>query len=230
MSEDKAAILERKREIMKAKFAPIREKLAAKRAIVRAKIKEVMHRKAEAKLIKTGVKKCTKCGETKPYTEFGESETSRDGRQSYCKKCRDRLGDKIRKFNLRFRIKHHISTRVSKQIAARLLPKGYTRDLETYLGYTIPELIRKLNADLAPQGLNLRQAIEQGWHLDHKRPLSSFKVVLMTDEEFRKCWAISNLEMIPAEENLAKGSKYAEIEAEVGEEEETEDSDVADHS
>jgi len=36
----------------------------------------------------TGAKKCTKCGETKPVSEFHRSQRLRDGRDIYCKACR----------------------------------------------------------------------------------------------------------------------------------------------
>lgn len=36
-----------------------------------------------------GMKRCTKCGETKALAEFHRSVSSRDGRASRCKDCRN---------------------------------------------------------------------------------------------------------------------------------------------
>jgi hypothetical protein len=41
------------------------------------------------------------------------------------------------------------------------------------------------------------------WHVDHIRPVSSFKL----PEEIRACWALSNLRPLFAEKNQAKGAK-----------------------
>ena len=63
--------------------------------------------------------------------------------------------------------------------------------------------------------MKLRKCLNEGWHIDHIYPLSKFNVIPKGREkdatvdwdEFKKCWAISNLVAIPAEENLAKGAK-----------------------
>jgi 5-methylcytosine-specific restriction endonuclease McrA len=41
-------------------------------------------------------KRCTHCGETKPFDEFGMHPTTRDGRQSWCKVCTREAARKIR--------------------------------------------------------------------------------------------------------------------------------------
>lgn len=45
------------------------------------------------------------------------------------------------------------------------------------------------------------------WHLDHIIPQSSFKFTNMQQEEFLKCWSLSNLRPLSKIENLKKGSK-----------------------
>jgi hypothetical protein len=46
-----------------------------------------------------GMKRCSKCGEKKPFSEFNNRQSSRDGKQSYCRLCQedDRL---LRAYNL----------------------------------------------------------------------------------------------------------------------------------
>jgi len=45
-------------------------------------------------------KRCTKCGEEKPITEFGRRKQSKDGYQSHCKQCRAEAQREWRKHNI----------------------------------------------------------------------------------------------------------------------------------
>lgn len=45
------------------------------------------------------------------------------------------------------------------------------------------------------------------WHIDHIQPVSSFKFLAAGDQEFRACWAMSNLRPLWAGENIRKGAK-----------------------
>jgi hypothetical protein len=87
--------------------------------------------------------------------------------------------------------------------------------LEKYRGYKITWLVKHLRNDLKGREGNsrkLRDALNEGYHIDHIRPLSLYQVVdekgEVNWEEFQDCWAVENLSAITAEENLAKGSKY----------------------
>lgn len=46
------------------------------------------------------------------------------------------------------------------------------------------------------------------WQIDHIIPHSSFKYTSMEDEEFKKCWALSNLRPLNSKANNLKGSKH----------------------
>jgi hypothetical protein len=45
------------------------------------------------------------------------------------------------------------------------------------------------------------------WHIDHIRPISSFKITGIDCEDFKKCWSLSNLQPLWAFDNLSKGTK-----------------------
>ena len=45
------------------------------------------------------------------------------------------------------------------------------------------------------------------WHIDHKIPKSHFKYEIAEDPEFKKCWALENLQPLWAIENYRKGDK-----------------------
>jgi hypothetical protein len=45
------------------------------------------------------------------------------------------------------------------------------------------------------------------WHVDHIKPISSFSIVEMGDDEFMKCWCLNNLQPMWGEENIRKSNK-----------------------
>jgi len=168
--------------------------------------------------------KCVKCGKKKLPDDFGFNyvQTAK-GRikepQSYCKECKAGLSKKRREINVAARIKHHMMTRIEEQLQD-LVPQGMAAELDKYLDYRIISLVRHLTEELKErEGKKLRAALQEGYHIDHIRPLSSFnvtrtvikggnKIRVIDWDEFKKCWAIENQRAISAEENLAKGAKW----------------------
>lgn len=174
-------------------------------------------------------KKCIKCRSWRPRQDiemedgtlkkkgFGDHNSS-DGLQSICFRCKNDANTKSRERNVSARIRHHTATRCLTQLG-EMAPEGFTKDLEDHLGYRIRLLVRHLSADLKEReghGRKLKDALNEGYHIDHIKPLSSFNVIVKSAgmgstvdwDEFRRCWAIENLSAIPAHENLAKGAKY----------------------
>jgi hypothetical protein len=45
------------------------------------------------------------------------------------------------------------------------------------------------------------------WHVDHVKPISSFSITEMGDEEFMECWSLNNLQPMWGEENIRKSNK-----------------------
>lgn len=186
-------------------------------------------------------KKCIKCRAWKPRfniwdkdeTEggvivakkaFGDHPDSGDGLQSICYLCKNQANADKRNKDVKTRLRHHIATRCLTHLGD-LAPEGFTRDLEDYLGYKIAALVRHLRTDLrAREGekRKLLEALNEGYHIDHIRPLSSFRIIVpegspLEDFQdridwgvFKECWAMDNLTAIPADENLAKGASYDE--------------------
>jgi hypothetical protein len=46
-----------------------------------------------------------------------------------------------------------------------------------------------------------------GWHVDHIKPISSFNIIEIADEEFMKCWGLDNLQPLWGMENIRKSNK-----------------------
>lgn len=149
---------------------------------------------------------------------FGKHKDSGDGLQSICYACKNVMNNKARNQNVTARIRHHTATRCLTQLGKTLTPKNFVAQLEDYLGYKISTLVRCLGADLKRREgrhRKLRDALNEGYHIDHIKPLSSYKVIVGRGEEatidwdaFRECWRMDNLTAIPGLENLQKGAKY----------------------
>ncbi len=177
-------------------------------------------------------KKCIKCRTWRPREDltdesdghiskrqFGLHESSSDGLQSICYSCKNVANTKARSKNSSQRVRHHTGTRCMTQLG-KLAPPHFVKNMEDYLGYKIVSLVKALGKDLKEregEKRKLRDALNEGYHIDHIVPLSSFEVIISTEthegskitvdwDVFRKCWAIDNLRAIPAEENLAKGA------------------------
>lgn len=161
------------------------------------------------------LKKCPKCGSKKPATNefFDVKQDSADGLQSYCKACKSELHRRKRQVNITFRIRHHFTTRIRDQLGVNCPEVLGRKELNELLGYKIADLRKYLDQLVQrDHNINIRIAMTEGYHIDHIKPLVSFHCTEVESPEglknFRDCWAISNLELIPAEENLAKGAKY----------------------
>ena len=185
----------------------------------------------KVKVDKRLYKKCIKCREWKPRVDvlddngevkikhgFG-AHNSEDGFQAICFACKNIANTKSRQKNVSARIRHHTATRCLTQLGERA-PSGLSNDLESYLGYKISALVRALGKDLKDREgptRKLRDALNEGYHIDHIRPLSSFNVLCVDEctgdpiidwDAFQSCWDITNLTAIPAADNLAKGATY----------------------
>lgn len=75
------------------------------------------------------------------------------------------------------------------------------------LGYTPEQLMRHLEALFLP-GMSWETHGVHGWHIDHVRPLDSFRYTSVRDEEFAQAWALSNLQPLWAADNIRKHAKW----------------------
>lgn len=73
------------------------------------------------------------------------------------------------------------------------------------LGYTIKELHQHLERQFH-DGMGWQNMGQ--WHIDHIRPVSSFTFTSPHDEDFKQCYALSNLQPLWATDNMKKGRKH----------------------
>lgn len=153
-------------------------------------------------------KRCAKCLRKKAFEEFPKHTGSSDGMGSYCKKCKNDLAKLRRQKDPVARIKHYTVTRIQNEWPKEKIPQDLYPNLEHYLGYSLIALKTALKKDLRDrEGITVVEAFKRDYHLDHKVPHSSFKPEEIGDIEFKKCWSIDNLWLIPAQTNLKKGAK-----------------------
>lgn len=102
-----------------------------------------------------------------------------------------------------FRFKDRTRTAVWQCLKERNINK--TSSTFQLLGYTIEELMAHLEKQFTESMTwdNYGQ-----WHVDHIKPISSFKFESPEDPEFKECWRLENLQPLWGPDNLSKGPRY----------------------
>ena len=77
---------------------------------------------------------------------------------------------------------------------------------ENLVGYTINELKKHIER-LFTEGMTWKVFLTGKIHIDHIIPRSVFNYELPTDIDFQRCWSLSNLQPMWAEDNLRKSDK-----------------------
>jgi hypothetical protein len=118
-----------------------------------------------------------------------------------------------RKEDIVFHLKCVVSTAISAVI------KKQNRSVSKYLPYALDELKKHLEnqfepwmswANYGPYRINTWNDDDSNtwsWHIDHIVPHSKFKYTSMEDDEFKRCWALSNLRPLSAKQNIQDGAR-----------------------
>lgn len=171
---------------------------------------------------------CTKCKEYKWQTEFQVSKRRLSGYYCWCKECYSsytQTSEKYKETHKKYRnivVKEKINNdvclkfrvRISSAISHCIKKNGGSKGGEScwkYLGYT-PQQLRNHLESLFESWMNFENYGKckigvRTWQVDHKIPVSSFHYTTMDCEEFRQCWALSNLRPLDAIENIRKSNK-----------------------
>lgn len=83
------------------------------------------------------------------------------------------------------------------------------RTWESLVDYSMMDLVDRLKSTI-PQGYSWDKDFIAGkgmLHIDHVKPMSSFTFAKAEDEEFRRCFSLDNLQLLPAIENMRKSGK-----------------------
>lgn len=126
------------------------------------------------------------------------------------KRCREKNAEKIRE---QAKARYHRARECPAFVATCRIRTGIRDSLRgrvsgafRHLPYTPQQLYDHLLTTL-PEGYTEADICDGSkLHIDHIRPVSSFNLTGEIDDEFHKCWALSNLQLLPAKENLRKGA------------------------
>ena len=103
-------------------------------------------------------------------------------------------------------LKYNLNRRIGNAIWWILKNNKNGRHWEDLVGYTTDDLIKRLLKTM-PSGYDWDDLLRGKLHIDHIIPISAFNFTDTRHIDFKRCWALNNLRLLPAKENLIKGSK-----------------------
>lgn len=108
--------------------------------------------------------------------------------------------------------KKRTKNRMSRRLRHALNKRNIDKKNATFeiLGYSVKQLIEHLESKFE-DGMTWDNAGRKKgircWHIDHIIPDAVFNYSSFEDEDFKKCWALENLQPLWEEDNLQKSSK-----------------------
>ena len=140
-------------------------------------------------------------------------EENKDRRKEYLKEYREKNIDRIREVKRTYEKTRKANDPIYKLISNfrtaiyQVLKENNVEKNGHYfevLKYTPEELINHLENQFK-DGMTWDNYGE--WHVDHKLAISLHNIQEIGDEEFMKCWSLSNLQPMWGEENIRKSNK-----------------------
>jgi len=110
--------------------------------------------------------------------------------------------------NNRYKIdlKFNLNRKIGEAIRRSLHNNKNGKCWESLVGYKINDLIEHLNKTI-PEDYTWQDYIKGELHIDHIIPISVFNFTKLEHPDFKHCWALNNLQLLPAKENLIKHNK-----------------------
>ena len=105
-------------------------------------------------------------------------------------------------------LKYNLNKNISRAIRYSLKGNKNGQHWEDLVDYTINDLIKRLKKTM-PKGYTWNDYLNGKLHVDHKIPISAFNFIKLENPDFKKCWALKNLRLLPVRENLIKGNKLS---------------------
>ena len=161
------------------------------------------------RLMRSKVKKIKQRKYTKEY--YSRPEVKERQREYY---SRPEVKEKQLKYIVKYNTERRktdqvfaLRTRVSNLVRNHVAKRGFSKSntIVKLLGYSIQELKEHLESQFT-DGMSWDNRNE--WHIDHIRPESSFDYDSTDHPDFKKCWALNNLQPLWAKDNLSKSDKW----------------------
>jgi len=126
--------------------------------------------------------------------------------KEYSKNYRETNPEKVKKYKSKFYSisKNRLSRNITETMRKSLKGNKGSRHWEDLVDYTLQDLMIHLEKQFK-EGMNWNNMGK--WHIDHIIPIDFFNFNSYEDEEFKQCWALSNLQPLWASENLKKSNK-----------------------
>lgn len=107
------------------------------------------------------------------------------------------------KNDLKFQLNKKMTSRIYKSLKKGSKDNNHWCNL---VGYNDEQLKKHLKKTM-PVGYTWQDYIEGRLHIDHKIPVSAFNFDTPDHLDFKRCWALTNLQLLSAHENLEKHAK-----------------------
>jgi len=112
------------------------------------------------------------------------------------------LNAQKRKNNPQFRLRLNFGRRMRKAIQKKKDGQSW----EMLVGYTLNDLIKHIQKQFEP---GMAWENYGKWHIDHIIPDLVFNYTKPEHRDFKRCWALKNLQPLWAADNLSKGAKLS---------------------
>lgn len=140
-------------------------------------------------------------------------EQNKEHRKQYLKEYREKNIDKIRETKRNYertrkandpiyKLINNFRTAIYQVLKENQVQKnGHYFDI---LKYSPENLIEHLESKFKD---NMTWDNYGEWHVDHIKPISSFQITEIGDNEFMSCWSLDNLQPLWGDENIRKSNK-----------------------
>jgi 5-methylcytosine-specific restriction endonuclease McrA len=137
----------------------------------------------------------------------------KEKKAAWRRKRRKILGDIHREYqagkNREYYAKNPLARTVRAAIGTSLRGSKNNRSWKSLVPYTLDELKRHLERQFTKHMTWDNYGIY--WHLDHIVPVRAFNFTAPEDEDFKACWALTNLRPLESKKNLQKGGKRTHL-------------------
>jgi len=136
-------------------------------------------------------------------------EAERIRKKNYRKNNKEEINKKYREYMKNYRINNpsfRMQKRISDIIKKAIHQKISTFDIFIKLGYNVEDLMSHIESQFK-DGMCWENYGE--WHIDHIVPQSWLPFTSIEEENFIKCWQLSNLQPLWARDNISKSNRYS---------------------
>jgi hypothetical protein len=116
--------------------------------------------------------------------------------------------ERVRSAMRRENSEHRLRLAIGCRIYQTLISGKGGKSWPLLVGYTVDDLRSHLEARFLPGMTWENYGNRNGqWSIDHIIPVSAFNISSYDDEDFRRCWSLSNLQPLWVEDNIRKRDK-----------------------